>query len=421
MRKFILLFKLLVIIVAFLLLNINSIALDTKSKELQDSYKKVTPSYKISYKQGIEFYHIYGSSDYNYGYNEGLALKIKYKCLISFAKAFFKNKLEYNKPIALNHIKTLEKSYPSFLQRIKGKSDALNINLQELVNIDMLYLSMLLKDGGCTDTAVSSAASKNNQSYLSWNVDTKYWYKIFFSRYFRPPPVVICDIEGKNKYVKLSILSSIFGFGLVNEHGLSYVATAVFSNETAEGLSSLELNNIAMETCSTIDEVANLYRSSNRSSGMIDLQNLYGLTSNLNTLWSDMSGEVMLIEYNHSNIFIKKDVLLAETNHYQFLGNKNEGDLDSNLRLNRAYELLEKYNGSIDIKFFKNVLTCDHGGGLKKDKPDNHDICKHNFKQRFGTICSIIIVPKKLVGYYCPGNPCMVRFRYLDFSEVLVN
>jgi len=379
------------------------------------------------YKEDMPIVHISASSDYEYGLKEGLILYDYYSHFIKFANRWFGNVLERENRHVLQHIETLGTYYPSFLERMTGVSDALDIDLIDLVSIDMLFSSLFSRIGACTNTAVSSKVTSDKQPYVSWNFDLPYLFKLFFSRYIRPPPVVICDIEGKYKYVKISVLPSIFSFGLLNENGLSYVGSTVNTKEEADGLSSLELNNLAMESCATVDEVTDLYCNSTRASGLINLHTLFGVTANLNTLWADANGEILLIEYNHSSIITRKDDLFAETNHYQFLkqtcDEKSYGldDIrgDSGVRLERAYELLHEYNGSIDIDFYQNILTCDHEGGLRKGKPDKSDICRHALL--YGTLCVIVTLPQQLGIYYCPGHPCRARFRYLDFSEELSN
>jgi len=416
--------------VIFILLTPQGFTLLANSAETDnetDIKDEITLEDSLFYKEDVPIVYISASSDYEYGLKEGSILYDYYSHFIRFAKRWFGKVISREKNHVLHHIETLGNYYPSFLERMKGVSDALGIDLVDFVSIDMFFLSLFLRIGACTNTAVSSKVTSDKQPYVSWNFDLPYVFKPFFSRYIRSPPVIICDIEGKYKYVKISVLPSIFSFGLLNEHGLSYVGSTVNTEEEADGLSSLELNNLAMESCATVDEVADLYCSSERASGLINPYTLFGVTSNLNTLWADRNGEILLVEYNHSRIVTRKDYLFAETNHYQFLKQTYAeksyglGDFrgDSGVRLERAYELLHEYNGSIDIDFYQNILTCDHEGGIRKGKPDKSDICRH--APLYGTLCVIVTLPQQLGIYYCPGHPCRARFRYLDFSEELGN
>lgn len=380
---------------------------------------------KKDYEADIPVIYISASSDYEYGLKEGSALRPYYIGLINWAKRFFSKTIEEKH--LLHHVEVLEQCYPSFLNRLRGISDALGVNVMDLIKLELLFSSLASGIGGCTISGVSPKVTRDNQTYLSLNVDVNYLGKILLSRYIRPPPFVICDIAGKYKYVKLGLIpSAIFGFGFLNEKGLAYAGATVRTTERGDGLTSLELNNLAMESCATVEEVENIYRESERESGsIVNPTTLFGVLSSLNTLWADSKGDIMVIEYTHNRIVTKKSLLLAETNHYQFLDESNglttKGFFlrGSIARLERAYELLNEYNGSIDVNFYKNIFTCDHRKGLRKNRPDSWDICRHALL--YGTVCSIIIIPNRYGLYYCPGHPCRVGFRYLDFSKELGN
>ena len=365
---------------------------------------------------------ISASSEYEYGFKEGTIFHKEYKSFLRLSRILLWNAFNIKKKIAERHILYLKKYYPSFLERLKGISDATGINLIDILTMEVLnsHLFHRINENGCTLTGASSRITRDNKTYISWNVDLNYIYKILFSRYVKSPPFIICNISGKYSYAKISSLPSIFGFGLLNEKGIAFVTSSVKTNEKGEGLTSLELNNLAMESCATLDDVENLYRESSRESGLPSLNNAFGTTCNTNSMWADRNGNIMVIEYTHNRIAVKRGLLLAETNHYQFLDENNLDTLyikDSKERLERAYNLLNQYNGSIDLYFYQNILTSDFKGGILKNFPDPMDICR--FGPTFGTVASIIIIPDEYAAYYSPGHPCIVGFKYIDLSKYL--
>ena len=388
----------------------------------------------VKYRNNIPIIHIKANSPYEYGLKRGRFLMRYYREPILKLYTLYRNFLDIFHTEAEKHVEILEDLYPSFLERLKGLSNSTGIPLIDLISFDLMFPSFLMGKEACTATAVSPKVTKNNQSFISWNVDLLYIYKIVVSRYFRSPPVIICNISGTYKYAEFGFLPSLFGFALINEKGLAYAGTQVTVNDSGEGLTSLELNHLAMETCADVDEVESLYRNMERQSGVKKLNNVFGMTCNMNTLWVDSNDEVLLIEYTHNYFASKRADMIAETNHHQVLdpnlsgAPKNDSYLGSTyLRLERAYELLNQYNGSIDIDFYKNVFTTDHKGGFIEGKPDLGDICRHtlntpNFpwdflKYMYGTACVVIIQPANFSAYYCPGHPCWMPFVLLDLRE----
>ena len=389
---------------------------------------------RVRYKENIPIVQIKADSPYEYGLKKGQFLMKYYRKPIFMLYTLYRNFLSTLHTRAERHIKILEDLYPSFLGRLEGLSKSIGIPLIDLVSFDLIFPGFLMGKEACTATAVSPRVTKNSQLFISWNVDLLYIYKIVVSRYFKPPPVIICNMSGTYKYVEFGFLPFLFGFALLNEKGLAYAGTQVTVNDTGEGLTSLELNHLAMETCANVDEVEYLYKNAERQSGIKKLNNVFGMTSNMNTLWADSEGNILLIEYTHNYFASKRAEMIAETNHHQVLdpnltgAPKNDSYLGSTyLRLRRAYELLNQYNGSIDIDFYKNVFTADHKSGFIEDKPDIGDICRHTlntpnfpwdfFKYMYGTACVVIIQPANFSAYYCPGHPCWMPFVLLDFRD----
>lgn len=363
-------------------------------------------------EKDIDIPVIKAKSHYELGYKQGEMFKPYYRGLFFLSGAIF-GKL-VNESMVRKHLDILKSRYPEFLERLKGLGDSLGLNLSKTLKISLALSSI---SAGCTITAVNGNVTKNGERYLSWNLDLPYIYKLLFSRYLRPPPMVICDIEGKYRYVEVSSLPSIFGFGLLNEKGLSCVYAMVIPNDIGDGLTPLELNHLAMEGCKDINGVRDIYENNERESGHVSIHTAFGLTANLNALWSDSSGRQMLVEYNHSKVVFVYGDILASTNHYQYLYNESftsEFMIGSKMRLERAYQLLENYTGNIDDDFFTKILTRDHKNSLPIG--DGTDICRHGLT--YGTVCCVIIKPDSYEVLYSPGHPCRFGFRLIDLSEV---
>jgi len=356
---------------------------------------------------------IKAKSHYELGYKQGSVFRSYYKRLFSLCRVMLGGIL--HRINVEEHIAILRSKYPEFLERLRGLSDSLGINLYDVVGYSLAISSIR---SGCTITGVSRNASADGKRYLSWNVDLSYIFKILFSRYLRPPPIVICEIEGRYRYVEVSSMPSIFGFGLLNEKGLACVYAMVISNDFGEGLTPLELNHLAMERCKNVDEVREIYENNERESGLISLYTAFGLTATLTSIWSDSSGKQMLVEYNHSKVVFVYDDILAATNHYQYLCKGRSIDycmLGSRLRLERAYKLLKENVGRIDEEFYMEVFTKDHENLLKIG--DFFDICRHGLT--YGTVCSIIIKPDDYLAFYSPGHPCRIGYRTIDLRELV--
>jgi len=380
--------------ILFLLPNLSVITLGDDKEVFDIPVIKAKSHYELGYKQGCMFRSYYK--------------KLFLLCRVIFGKSF--NDLDVD-----SHIEILKSRYPEFLERLRGLSKSLSLNTSDVVRYSLALSSI---KAGCTITGVARDVTKDGKRYLSWNLDLNYLYKFLFSRYLRPPPIVICEIEGRYRYVEVSSIPSIFGFGLLNEKGLACVYATVVSNDFGEGLTPLELNHLAMEGCKDVEEVRRIYESNEREAGLRSVFTAFGLTATLNSIWSDSSGKQMLVEYNHSKAIFVYDNILAATNHYQYLYKQDFSSyymLSSKLRLERAYKLLRNNIGEIDEKFYIDVLTKDHGNFLKIG--DSFDICRHGIT--YGTICSIIIEPDDYLALYSPGHPCEIGFRLIDLRKLV--
>jgi hypothetical protein len=356
---------------------------------------------------------------------------------------------------AEEHIEMLKEYYPQRLERLRGLSDALGSSLVDIVAVT-LFLPLLIRMG-CTTTAVAPPATNDGQMYTSWNMDVLDPLLLIGIPALIPLPAnllfFVQDIPGCNKYVILGI-PLIFGIGLLNDKGLTYVANAVgMTDGNDEGLTDFELNNLAMETCSSVDDVVALYERTPKYSCA---GYSAGIFMNMNTIWTDPSGSMVGIEHSghYMAVHYGEDHILASTNHHQYLDRSLSGSPTpleqkaiegSYARLGRAWELLDDNYGKIDLDFMVS-FTADHGrnytllrefGDYSEDKPvDDDTICCHYWNipgylmnldigsalDAFlagTTLFSIIIQPDEFTIWFCPGRPCTFPFIPLYFADLL--
>ncbi|MFW9971133.1 MAG: C45 family autoproteolytic acyltransferase/hydrolase [Candidatus Odinarchaeota archaeon] len=135
----------------------------------------------------------------------------------------------------------------------------------------------------------------------------------------------------------------------------------------------------------------------------------------------DASGDTCVIETTSTRHAIRRpeDGILAHTNHYQTMELKDANlpdyvrfkmdDMDINpiespiKRYKREIELLNTYNGQINMEIFKNILS-DHDNR----EPDDFTVCTHG--PAAGTLGSIIILPTKKEFWVTDDHPCSSRY-----------
>jgi hypothetical protein len=383
--------------------------------------------------------HITASSWYDHGRQEAALLLEHYAPYVRALMYRHRATLDGCHDDAARHLMFLRERYPSMYERLHGIADGMDMPAVDVAAWCLRMPDVLLHPDACTATAVPGTETRDGEALLSWNLDLHYLFKTLFSRYLRPPPLVVCGMEGCHRYVQIGVFPFLFGFGLLNERRLCYAAAMVRVNDTGEGLTSLELNQLAMQRCGTVGEVAMLYRDAERESGTGSPATAGGMTSSLNTLWADGEGGALLLEYTH-RFFAARFGLVAETNHHQLLEPRltgapvNDGSFSntsSYVRLARAYELLRQHRGRIDAAFLRDTVCADHGAGVVAGRPDLWDICRHTLHTPgfpwdvlrfcYGTVCSLVVEPSRYVVHYCPGHPCMVPFRTIELADLLTS
>lgn len=303
---------------------------------------------------------------------------------------------------------------------------------------------------GCTTVVATLDATKDGQTYLLWNFDMLRLARPVLDR-FR---LFVTASEGYS-YVAWGIPGWLH-IGLMNEKGLCFVGNVVgMADDGAEGTTVFEIIQRAMTSCSTVEQVAKVYRESDR---LVLPGYSAAMFANMNSMYADEQGSAITIEYSKNHIaVVKVDEIgvMVETNHHQYLDRGLSGSADparqkaiagSYIRLGRAWELARKYSGKFDL----DVMMCfasDHGqnysllSGYDYEVPENRfmddsTICGHlwNAKlylQKFRlrraaeamlegeTLYSFILEPRRRTVWLCRGKPCHSKYAPHEFGEAL--
>jgi hypothetical protein len=300
----------------------------------------------------------------------------------------------------------------------------------------------------CTNSFCAPPATKDGEVYLSWNMDIFGATKIL--RYL--PVIYVASFPESYKYVCFGI-PILFGLGVLNEKGVSFVPTAVgIKDGGGDGLLDFEFNNLCMETCDNVSDIIKTYKTKPRYSfpGLGA-----GIFLNYNCIWGDVEGNGVAIEHSSNHITFKyaEDGILAIANHHQFLDRNLTGSTDPNqqpaisgsyCRLGRMWNLLKQKNGNIDLQVLKEILSdhkleIEHLKNYNYEEPiDDATICGHywniknyikerKFKKAYEayimgkTIMCWIIQPKKFTIWLCRGNPCNKPFLPMCFKQIFFN
>mgnify|MGYP005833840391 CR=1 FL=1 len=342
---------------------------------------------------------------------------------------------------ARRHMAMLTERYPAQLERLHGLSRALGMDAREVAAGELALASVAAV--GCTNFAAVPPATSDGRVYVSWNFDLPPWVRTIVGRM----PLYVRDIAGRKPYVCMG-LPVLFGIGVMNGDGLSSCVNSVGSTDGGEGLTFFELNNLAMETQSTVDGAVGVWRDNPREvvPGLAT-----SIIMNANDIFADMSGEAVVIEHSHNHMAVARASehggVLASANHHQFLDRSLSGGADpisepliagSYARLARMWELLEFFRGRID-HLTARMITRDHGlnystleeFGLECDsygeRVDDATICCHpwNFFRHLRrlelvealvelnvarTLNNFLMDPARCTIYVTPGNPCREQY-----------
>jgi len=387
--------------------------------------------------------YLEASSLYDYGLRVGRQFHIQYK-LLDILSRFIKNYKICEKEIE-DQINNMEHYCPFFLEELKGLSVGCNIKLEKLVSLQMSLSNVLSRSfsNQCTVTLSSGKATKNNETFLTQNIDTKTGdISRIHERILRPlitlRPKVVRINTLRYRYVYLGI-PILMEFPLLNEKGLGFGGTGLILTKNKSryidegpGISTYMLERLTMMTCKNVSEVANLWKNIERASGTY--KKFLHHWDNSISAWCDREGGILLIEQTHNHIITvfgnsteitgALEGVLWTANHHQWLDPNLTGsifrneNLPSGMRANRSREILEENYANITIDVCKSIVR-DYKGGWDKDKRDSADICRiSDEKYPMMTNFAWIIQPKSLTIYWTRGPPHKYRFIKHDFSKI---
>ena len=378
------------------------------------------------------------SSAYDYGVKAGNLLRQLYRNLACFCSLFEKHTIDANS--LKNQISNLEETCPLFFEELKGLSESTNIDVEKLIIIFSMIHTLM--DDRCTVTLATGKATKNNETFLTFSIDTSIdgVKDILLSYILHRIFCLKCWIAKVNttsyKYAYWGI-PILFEYPFINEEGLGLGSPGIVFTENTNrsidegsGIPTMILESMAMMTCKNVSEVATLYENSERALQIeYSWFNRYDGSS---SSFCDKEGGIVIIEQTH-NYFIavfgnSTDVtgapegILWHTNHHLWLNPNLTGSVypeefpTSGFRAERAHELLERSYGDITLDACKKISR-DHGGGYDPDKKDSGDICRHADSHSLKvTAFSWIIMPKNLTVYWTHTCPCRSVFWKYDFS-----
>jgi len=387
---------------------------------------------------------IEAKDEYGYGYVAGKGRERLFKCALDHASTSLKRRgadAVQATARARRHMALLAERYPAHLERMKGMARALGVEPHEVAMGALAIAS--LAGTGCTNFTAVPPATSDGKIYVSWNFDLPPWFRLLVGRM----PLYVRDIAGSKPYVCMG-LPVLFGIGVMNGDGLSSCVNSVGAMDSGEGLTFFELNNLAMETQSTVDGAVSVWGDNPREvvPGLA-----IAIIMNANNIFADMNGDAAVIEHSHNHMAVAKASehggVLASANHHQFLDRSLSGGADpiveplitgSYARLARMWELLERFKGSIDLRTIR-IITTDHGlnystlaeFGIERsyydERIDDATICCHpwNFFRHLRrlelvdamvelnvakTLNNILMDPGRCTIYITPGNPCRKQY-----------
>lgn len=391
------------------------------------------------------------ASDYEFGLAAGRERPGLYRQLVRRGMSLWNRhstRTQAVQPSHLAHRRIAAETYPASLERTEGLARATGIDTDELLAASGVLGGLLIPR--CTNFAAAPPATGDDGVYVSWNVDLSLLFRLFIGKL----PLFVVRLPDRKPYVAFGI-PALLGLGILNCDGLSMSANAVGMTDGGDGLHAAELNNMAMETCSTVDEVIEVYSGNPRE---VFVGSTVTILLNSNTTWGDASGSIATLEYSHNHVAVGRSDrgILAEANHHQYLDRSLSGGVDpgqqaaiagSFARVGRMWELLEQYHGRITPQLGR-LIAGDHGTNYSLLEPygisrpwyetpiDDATICAHHWnawdyvkKGRFmdalvvlATSCTVyqmMISPRALSVYYCLGWPCRHPHVPLDFSSLL--
>lgn len=398
------------------------------------------------------FLKLYGKDRFELGANAALSSGATVSRLIKVLSRWARRRpvlLERAAMDAQSRLKRASRYRSESIREMEGLSGGLGISLEDLLAARSIIESCAATR--CTNFGAVPPATVGDDIIVSWNLDAAFVLKLLMGRF----PLYVRELEGSIPYLCLGV-PALSGIGILNAEGLCCVINAVPMTDDGEGFTPFELNNRAMETCSTVDEAAGIFEEGPRqATWSISL----GMLMNWNMIWADMSGGLSVFEYSHNHFHREKsgkEGVIASANHHRFLDRGLSGSFDptsleliagSYSRLARMEALLRDYHGRIDPRVAK-LITSDHLPDYSllrefdverewwEEKVDDSTICAHawNFKKHLlkgefeaaltevsisRTLYSIQVQPRSMTVWFTGGFPCRNPSRPFYWGKML--
>jgi len=418
---------------------VNSKILDKSSSSnrifsVLDNFENKNPNLKLSIN------YLNASSSYDYGFKVGKLYRFQLKFLNFITNSNQKNSFKENQ--IEDEINFMESYCPQFLDEFRGLSDSLNIEIEKLLILQKKIYSLLR--GECTATVATGDATKNNETFLTFNLDNridsplKIFYKLFLNRLFSWKCWVIKINTLRYKYALFG-MPIIYELAFLNEEGLGWASPGIpFTKNQSRyvdegpGISTMLIERLVMMTCKNVTEAANVWKNVERANQQDS--SWYNQYDGSSEVYCDKEGGILAIEQTHNYIITAfgnsteitgvREGILWHANHHKWLDPFKTGSVtieeypSSGTRDKRAGELLNESYGNITLDVCKQI-TRDHGGGFDPNGKDSGDICRHFDKtDKIVTAFSWIILPKKLTVYWTHRSPCRSLFWKHDFSKI---
>jgi len=383
--------------------------------------------------------YIYASDPYDYGFKVGKM----YRPLFTFLNllSFFSTKNKTIEKEGENQLFNLKESSPIFYEEFKGLSDGLDIKIERLTKLASFISSNFC--GECTATTCTGKATKNNETFLTFNIDPsldsiKNLFTAFlFHRIITYKFWVVRIATMKYSYTFWGI-PVLYELPILNEKGLGWGSPGTIFTENKSridegpGIPTTMLERLTMMTCKNVSEAADLWKNMQRANQKdYSWRNIYDASTEV---FCDKEGGIVVIEQTHSYIISvfrnSTDItggsedILWHANHHIWLDPNLTGSvtpeecMQSFYRNERSHELLEENYGNITLETCKEICR-DHGGGTNKNGKDSSDICRHPDKNATKlTAYAWIITPKEMTVYWTHRSPCKSRFVKKDFTDI---
>jgi hypothetical protein len=402
-------------------------AIDCKSMETKKT------EFFLNDKSELGVNYIEASSSYGYGLKAGRLFGFQYRIINYLANSkHFKLANEEIK----KQIDSLEKYCPSTIEEFKGLSTSTHIKLERLILLQNFLESILSQE--CTATASTGNATKNNETFLTQNMDLAIGPKTFVYRFIYSH-LLVKKVPNEYSYVYWGM--PIFWEKIIlNEKGLALVGNDIVTTNDKDrtidrgpGISFGNWLKMVMTNCKNVSEVVPYYKG--------DLKPSTQAKDFSNDVWADGEGNIMDVEMtyhylitvfgNSTDITGTPEGILWHSNHHLWLdpyltGSQTPEEYPiSAMRAERARELLIENYGNITVEILEGICS-DHGGGFNPNKKDCGDICTHLdsshpifiFPTNVVTTKSIIIEPKSFIVYLANGPPCHTNYVKHDFSKI---